>query len=186
MTGFSMIQRLGSHQNVFTSRNMEGMDMYGLRSKLLSMDVFPNGYYYHHNRPYMREFLILKTVDPYNFHMCWYYDSTNLISIKIFILIFIFFCWGEMFQKIDECKCRTQGKKDKLSYFKKTKMWYLNDQTCSLDQLKPRKGEWPMRASLQNSKKNKLKSLPGLEYLVSNESWPSLAKLCCNRIAGAP
>jgi len=45
--------------------------------------------------------------------------------------------------------CWTQGKTDKLTYLKKTKMWYLEDKTCSLDDLQPKKGNWPMREKLQ-------------------------------------
>jgi hypothetical protein len=33
----------GSHQNVFTSRLIESMDLAGVKPKLLSMNEFPNG-----------------------------------------------------------------------------------------------------------------------------------------------
>ena len=72
MTAFPMIQRTGSHQNVFTMRLQESLDIQGgLRTKLLLLQDFPNGLYYHHNKSYMVDFLVNKKHKPYNFHMCW-------------------------------------------------------------------------------------------------------------------
>lgn len=64
MMGFPMVQRTGSHQNVFTMRLQEAMDIAQFRSKLLTLHDFPNGYNYHHNLTYMQEFLIDKIHNP--------------------------------------------------------------------------------------------------------------------------
>jgi len=83
-------------------------------------------------------------------------------------------------------ECRTQGKADKLNYLKKTKMWYVNDRACSLEQLQPKKGAWPLREALQNTKITKAAKIQGLNHLVYNQSWLALAGLCCKRDANAP
>ena len=70
MTSFPMIQRLGSHQNMFVQRLLETTNIFGLRTFLLSLEEFPNGYLYHHNRAYMKR-LEIGEVHPYFFHMCW-------------------------------------------------------------------------------------------------------------------
>ena len=64
MTGFPMIQRTGSHQNVFTMRLQETMDLGKLQAKLLTLHDFPNGFNYHHNKTYMVDFLVEKKYQP--------------------------------------------------------------------------------------------------------------------------
>jgi len=70
MTAFDAVQRLGSHQNVFTTRLVEGLALSHRNAKILPMEDFPTGMYYHHNRSYMQR-LYKKQVQPYSFHMCW-------------------------------------------------------------------------------------------------------------------
>jgi len=57
MTAFPMIQRLGSQQNMFTMRLLESMTNFGMRSFFVNIQDFPNGYLYHHDKPYMKKFL---------------------------------------------------------------------------------------------------------------------------------
>ena len=53
-------------------RLQESLDIQGgMRTKLLLLQDFPNGLYYHHNKSYMVDFLVNKKHQPYNFHMCW-------------------------------------------------------------------------------------------------------------------
>ena len=79
MTAYDSVQRLGSHQNVITTRLNEGIGLSHKHIKILSTDIFPNGYQYHHERSYMKR-LREKQVNPYNFHMV----------IILFFLITIF------------------------------------------------------------------------------------------------
>eukprot|EP01040_Poterioochromonas_malhamensis_P006286 gene6286-6766_t len=70
MIAMDAIQVLGSHQNVFTTRLLEGLAInFGL-IKLLSLEEFPTGIMYHHNRDYMKK-IRNNQVHPYHFHMCW-------------------------------------------------------------------------------------------------------------------
>jgi hypothetical protein len=68
MSAFDSVQLLGSHQNVFTSRLVEGLGLNIANVKILSIEDFPTGYLYHHNQDYM-ELFYRKQVSPYNFHM---------------------------------------------------------------------------------------------------------------------
>lgn len=68
MIAMDAIQVLGSHQNVFTTRMIEGLSITAKHAKLLSLEEFPTGIMYHHNRPYMKQ-LSARKVSPYNFHM---------------------------------------------------------------------------------------------------------------------
>jgi hypothetical protein len=70
MTAFDAVQVLGSHQNVFTTRLVEGLALSHRNAKLLPMPDFPTGYQFHHEPRYMKK-LYDKEVEPYNFHMCW-------------------------------------------------------------------------------------------------------------------
>ena len=70
MTAFDAVQVTGSHQNVFTLRLVESFALGPQNAQVLSLDDFPNGILYHHNRDYMKR-LREKKVDPYHFHMCW-------------------------------------------------------------------------------------------------------------------
>ena len=98
LTAFDMIHLGGSHQNVFTYRLLETMDLGNnkenscLVPKLLDIDLFPTGVKYHRDHPYM---LGIKEGynQPYNFHMCW-----------------------------------TANKKNKIDYFKNVDMWYVSEQ----------------------------------------------------------
>jgi hypothetical protein len=68
MIAMDAIQVLGSHQNVFTTRLLEGLAInFGL-IKLLSLEEFPTGIMYHHQKQYMNK-LKNKKVFPYHFHM---------------------------------------------------------------------------------------------------------------------
>jgi hypothetical protein len=127
MTAFDAVQVLGSHQNVFTLKMVEGLSVNAASSVLLSLKDFPNGIMYHHDKGYMKKlhargYISDPTVSsesdkeeqykyqlsvsmssphypsPYHFHMCW-----------------------------------TQGKPDKLKYLRLAQMWYLTDQCSPLE-----------------------------------------------------
>lgn len=68
MTAMDSIQVLGSHQNVFTSKLVEGLSISHRHTKILSLEEFPTGILYHHNREYMKK-LRNKEIHPYGFHM---------------------------------------------------------------------------------------------------------------------
>ena len=70
MTAFDAVQVTGSHQNVFTLRLIEGFGLGPHNAQVLSLEQFPNGILYHHDRSYMKR-LYDKKVQPYHFHMCW-------------------------------------------------------------------------------------------------------------------
>ena len=68
MAAMNSIQVLGSHQNVFTQKLIDGQGLSARHTKMLSLEDFPNGIMYHHDRRYMKR-LREKEADPYNFHM---------------------------------------------------------------------------------------------------------------------
>ena len=70
MTAFDAVQVLGSHQNVFTYKMVEGLGLNHRHAVILSLEDFPNGIMYHHDKPYMKK-LQAREVSPYGFHMCW-------------------------------------------------------------------------------------------------------------------
>eukprot|EP01038_Epipyxis_sp_PR26KG_P013922 gene13922-18671_t len=70
MKAFDAVHVLGSHQNVFTTKLLEGLALGINQAKILSLSDFPNGILYHHDNGYMQEFKTGK-VHPYGFHMCW-------------------------------------------------------------------------------------------------------------------
>ena len=70
MTAFDAVQVLGSHQNVFTYRMVEGLALGHKHAVILPMDKFPTGIMFHHHKDYMKR-LRHKQEDPYGFHMCW-------------------------------------------------------------------------------------------------------------------
>jgi hypothetical protein len=49
MISFDFIQLLGSHQNVFTTKLIEGLSLGAHNTKMLSMEEFPTGIQYHHD-----------------------------------------------------------------------------------------------------------------------------------------
>jgi hypothetical protein len=50
MTAFDAVQVLGSHQNVFTARMVEGLAFGHRHVVLLPLEAFPTGIIYHHDR----------------------------------------------------------------------------------------------------------------------------------------
>ena len=68
MIAMDAIQVLGSHQNVFTTRLVEGISLTSAHTKILDLEDFPTGIMYHHHGGYMEK-LRKKEVSPYNFHM---------------------------------------------------------------------------------------------------------------------
>lgn len=68
MIAMDAIQVLGSHQNVFTTRLVEGLALGHQHTKILSLEEFPTGIMYHHNRDYMKR-MRNKEVQPFCFHM---------------------------------------------------------------------------------------------------------------------
>lgn len=67
---FDILQATGSHQNVFTARLMELMDMVRSHSLFLNLFDFPSGVKFHHDKNYMNK-IVAKQFVPYIFHMCW-------------------------------------------------------------------------------------------------------------------
>ena len=63
------VQVLGSHQNVFTSRMVEGLGLGHRHAIILPLSHFPKGILFHHEPSYMRK-LEEGKVHPYHFHMC--------------------------------------------------------------------------------------------------------------------
>lgn len=70
MLAFDNVQLLGSHQNVMTTRLVEGISVSHQHAKIMNYEDFPNGYQFHHERGYMKKFKAHQ-IEPYNFHMCW-------------------------------------------------------------------------------------------------------------------
>jgi hypothetical protein len=70
MTIYDAVQALGSHQNVLTTRLVEGLALSAERTVILPLNAFPGGVHYHHDHAYMRR-LERKQEHPYVFHMCW-------------------------------------------------------------------------------------------------------------------
>jgi len=68
LTAFDLLHITGSHQNVFTIRLIESLDLAGLNPKLLSLREFPAGIKLHHDKPYMRA-IRDKHEHPFIFHM---------------------------------------------------------------------------------------------------------------------
>jgi hypothetical protein len=50
MISFDFVQLLGSHQNVFTNKLIEGLALGAHNSKVLSLEEFPTGIQYHHDK----------------------------------------------------------------------------------------------------------------------------------------
>ena len=88
MAAFDVLCASGSHQNVFTTKLMELMDLAGITSRMLPLEEFPTGIMYHHEKKYMEAIQFRNgTVNPYHFHMCWtshkrdkikYFKETNM------------------------------------------------------------------------------------------------------------
>ena len=76
---FDTLHQSGSHQNVFTYRLTEALDLCGLSPKLLDISEFPTGVKYHRDRPFM---IGIKEgyERPYNFHMCWTLNKANKVE----------------------------------------------------------------------------------------------------------
>jgi len=70
VTAFDILQATGSHQNVFTMRLLEGLDLTRIHPKLLPLREFATGVMFHHNKTFMTG-IQAGTEHPYNFHMCW-------------------------------------------------------------------------------------------------------------------
>jgi len=70
MTAFDLLHITGSHQNVFTIRLIESLDIAGLKPKLLSLREFPSGVKFSHDKPFMKA-ITDNHEHPFVFHMCW-------------------------------------------------------------------------------------------------------------------
>eukprot|EP00607_Mallomonas_marina_P001457 CAMPEP_0182426178 /NCGR_PEP_ID=MMETSP1167-20130531/12661_1 /TAXON_ID=2988 /ORGANISM="Mallomonas Sp, Strain CCMP3275" /LENGTH=407 /DNA_ID=CAMNT_0024607427 /DNA_START=372 /DNA_END=1592 /DNA_ORIENTATION=+ len=90
MAAFDLLQTTGSHQNVFTMKLNEQIDMAGIHPKLLRIYDFPTGIMHHNSKKYMDK---IRTGEflPYHFHMCWtagkpdkivYFKDSNMWYIK--------------------------------------------------------------------------------------------------------
>ena len=100
MISFDSLYTMGSHQNIFTTKLMEMMDVRGVTSMMLDLSLFPtgmkslqkvffvefrclSGVQYHHNKKFMERFLANNGSEaPYGFHMCW--TSNKREKIKYF------------------------------------------------------------------------------------------------------
>ena len=81
LSAFDALHQGGSHQNVFTFRLTEAMDLFGLSPKLLDINQFPTGVKYHRDRPFMRA--IKEGYEkPYNFHMCGHLTRSTRFGIS--------------------------------------------------------------------------------------------------------
>jgi hypothetical protein len=71
MLGFDILHATGSHQNVFTFRLLENMELFPVaRKKFLNLLEFPSGVKFHHDKQFMQK-IVRKEAHPYIFHMCW-------------------------------------------------------------------------------------------------------------------
>lgn len=89
MTAFDILQATGSHQNVFTFRLMENLDLIESHHMFLSLYDFPSGVKFHHDKKFMTE-IAQGTKHPYIFHMCWTANKgqklTNFKQVKMWYL----------------------------------------------------------------------------------------------------
>lgn len=79
MLSFDVIQSGGSHQNAFTQRLMEAMDLGGVKPVALHEHDFATGASYHHDPKLMGQ-IATKQYLPYNFHMCWTADKAQKLK----------------------------------------------------------------------------------------------------------
>jgi hypothetical protein len=79
ISAYDTLHQSGSHQNVFTYRLTESLDLFRLSPKLLDINQFPTGVKYHRDHPFM---IGIKEgwERPYNFHMCWTLNKENKIE----------------------------------------------------------------------------------------------------------
>ena len=71
MLGFDILHATGSHQNVFTFRLLENMELFpNTKKKFLNLLDFPSGVKFHHDKNFMQK-IVKKTAHPFIFHMCW-------------------------------------------------------------------------------------------------------------------
>ncbi|RYG62152.1 hypothetical protein EON64_18125, partial [archaeon] len=68
LISFDLLHITGSHQNIFTLRLLEALDLYYLSTHFLPMRLFPSGVKFSHDRPYMRA-IQDHHEHPYIFHM---------------------------------------------------------------------------------------------------------------------
>lgn len=87
VTAFDILQATGSHQNVFTLRLLEGLDLTQIHPKLLPLTKFATGVMFHHNKTFM-EGIAAGTETPYNFHMCWTANKGDkLTNFKVTLIL---------------------------------------------------------------------------------------------------
>jgi hypothetical protein len=79
VTAFDILQATGSHQNIFTLRLLEGLDLTQIRPKLLPLTAFATGVMFHHNKTFM-DGIAAGTEKPYNFHMCWTANKADKLT----------------------------------------------------------------------------------------------------------
>lgn len=70
LVSFDYIMQTRSHQHILDRFLAEHSAMFGMRTKVLRKDVFPQGQVFHHNKALMEEFVQNKK-KPSVFHMCW-------------------------------------------------------------------------------------------------------------------
>mmetsp|Transcript_7742 Transcript_7742/g.11496 ORF Transcript_7742/g.11496 Transcript_7742/m.11496 type:complete len:492 (+) Transcript_7742:29-1504(+) len=70
MLSFDVMQSGGSHQNVFTQRLLEAVDLGQIHTQGLHQRDFTNGASYHHSPGFMK-MIANGEATPYMFHMCW-------------------------------------------------------------------------------------------------------------------
>ena len=187
-------QVLGSHQNVLTTRLNEGLALSDHSTKILSLDDFPTGIMYHHNRDYMKR-LKNKEVDPYGFHM----------YVPSFWVLLFYRCHKPSSSCLTNfvapylitppppppIRCWTQGKPQKLVYLRKASMWYLTEQCSPLESL---------QADTRDRKRQRFGGTPEpgpiyehVQHLVQSIGenqmdavWRKFSSRCCMRMEGAP
>lgn len=77
MLGFDILHATGSHQNVFTFRLLENMELFpNSKKKFLNLLEFPSGVKFHHDKQYMKK-IVGEQAHPYIFHMCWTGETSD-------------------------------------------------------------------------------------------------------------
>jgi hypothetical protein len=64
------IEQSHSHQSALIHHLIEAHHLHGLTVRVLDEEMFPSGFMFHHDKPYMEELKNHLKI-PYVFHMCW-------------------------------------------------------------------------------------------------------------------
>jgi hypothetical protein len=102
MTAFTILHITGSHQNVFTLRLLESLDLSAagrMRTAFLPMPAFPSGVKFSHDRSFMQR--IYDGLErPFVFHMCWTINKYH--KIRNFKAAAMWFLRPEVAEYLDQ------------------------------------------------------------------------------------